>query len=325
MFTPSQLIEQAQSYIGYLEKASNSNLDSFADNAGRSNYTRFARDVDAAKLLNGPKQGYEWCAVAVIAWGIYAWGAEEAKRRLCVGPYSAGCGWVVKYYKSAGRWFSTPKPGDQVVFQVWNKVKQTWEACHTGLVYDVTDSRIYTIEGNTSAGSDVVIPNGGAVAKKSYARNSTYIMGYGRPLYDEVDEGPVSSGSGCPYAEPEAKTVVRLGTRGNDAGWVQWHLNRAGYDLGVYGIDEDIGPITEAAIKAFQAANGLEADGEAGPITRPVLAAAQEPGTFYTVVRGDTLSAIAKKYNTTTKALANLNGLDNPSLIFPGQKLRIGG
>ena len=45
--------------------------------------------------------------------------------------------------------------------------------------------------------------------------------------------------------------------------------------------------------------------------------------TIYTVKRGDTLWAIARKYKTTVSALAKLNDLKNPSLILVGQKLKI--
>lgn len=43
----------------------------------------------------------------------------------------------------------------------------------------------------------------------------------------------------------------------------------------------------------------------------------------YTVKRGDTLSAIAKKYGTTVKAIATENGINNVNLIYVGQKLKI--
>lgn len=43
----------------------------------------------------------------------------------------------------------------------------------------------------------------------------------------------------------------------------------------------------------------------------------------YTVKSGDTLSAIASKYNMTVNALATLNGISNPNLIYPGQTLRV--
>ncbi len=45
----------------------------------------------------------------------------------------------------------------------------------------------------------------------------------------------------------------------------------------------------------------------------------------YTVQVGDTVSAIAYQHGTTVAAIANLNSLDNPNLIYVGDKLEIGG
>jgi LysM repeat protein len=43
----------------------------------------------------------------------------------------------------------------------------------------------------------------------------------------------------------------------------------------------------------------------------------------YVVKRGDTLSAIARRYNTTVSKLAADNGIKNPNLIYPGQVIKI--
>lgn len=43
----------------------------------------------------------------------------------------------------------------------------------------------------------------------------------------------------------------------------------------------------------------------------------------YVVRRGDTLSAIARRYNTTVAKLAADNGIKNPNLIYPGQVIKI--
>ena len=43
----------------------------------------------------------------------------------------------------------------------------------------------------------------------------------------------------------------------------------------------------------------------------------------YTVKKGDTLSGIAAKYGTTYQKIASDNGISNPNLIYPGQKLII--
>lgn len=44
---------------------------------------------------------------------------------------------------------------------------------------------------------------------------------------------------------------------------------------------------------------------------------------IYTVQPNDTLSEIAVKYGTTVSAIASANGISNPNLIYPGQKLNI--
>lgn len=46
---------------------------------------------------------------------------------------------------------------------------------------------------------------------------------------------------------------------------------------------------------------------------------------FYIVVKGDTLSAIARKFNTTVSALVELNKIKNPNLIKVGQKITLPG
>ena len=45
--------------------------------------------------------------------------------------------------------------------------------------------------------------------------------------------------------------------------------------------------------------------------------------TIYIVKKGDTLSAIAKKYGTTYQKIAKDNNIKNPNLIYPNQKLII--
>jgi len=60
-----------------------------------------------------------------------------------------------------------------------------------------------------------------------------------------------------------------------------------------------------------------------------IPAAAQPPTsslhgtTFYVVGRGDFLAAIARRFGTTVGAISSANGIANPNLIFPGQRLVI--
>lgn len=49
---------------------------------------------------------------------------------------------------------------------------------------------------------------------------------------------------------------------------------------------------------------------------------ASQPARVYTVKSGDTLSGIAAELGTTYQALAQKNGISNPNVIYPGQKIR---
>lgn len=58
-------------------------------------------------------------------------------------------------------------------------------------------------------------------------------------------------------------------------------------------------------------------------VTNPIEVADSSSDKLYTVKPGDTLSGIAKKYNTTVDAIANANGIKNINLIYSGQVLKI--
>lgn len=76
----------------------------------------------------------------------------------------------------------------------------------------------------------------------------------------------------CPYAEPQENQ--KKGSRGEGVRWVQWMLTACGFDVGRAGVDGDFGSDTRAAVKAFQTARRLEADGVVGRLTRAALKAA---------------------------------------------------
>ncbi len=179
-----KVISMAMREVGYIEKKSNANLDSKTLNAGSKNYTKYARDLDKISgFYNGKKQGFAWCAVFVDWCLVKALGVDRARQLLCYPKNScgAGCSESIRYYKNAKRFVtSSPRKGDQIFF------KQG----HTGLVYDVDNSKVYTIEGNTTK-SAWVVANGGEVCKKSYSLKSSSIVGYGRPDYK--DDGNAST------------------------------------------------------------------------------------------------------------------------------------
>ncbi len=180
-----KLIATAKSQVGYLEKASNSQLDDFTANAGYNNWTKYARDLCALDAYNGNKNGYAWCDM-FVDWCFYTtFGLDNMVKMLYqpLGGAGAGCTYSARYFKNNGKFYtSNPKPGDQIFFTKDNGSSSN----HTGLVVAVDNERVYTIEGNTSA-TEGVVANGGCVASKSYSLWYSPIMGYGRPDFSIVE------------------------------------------------------------------------------------------------------------------------------------------
>lgn len=178
----STLISTATAEIGYIEKKTNSQLDDKTANAGSNNYTKYARDLDNIEgFYNGKKNGYPWCDVFVDWCFVKSFGTTTALSLLCqnYGSCGAGCQYSAEYYKIKGQFGTTPKIGAQIFFKNTAGV-----VCHTGLVYAVSNSTVYTIEGNTS-NKAILDVNGGSVAKKEYNINYSLIYGYGYPNFDE--------------------------------------------------------------------------------------------------------------------------------------------
>jgi GH25 family lysozyme M1 (1,4-beta-N-acetylmuramidase) len=70
--------------------------------------------------------------------------------------------------------------------------------------------------------------------------------------------------------------------------------------------------------------NRLEAEGYNYTEIQNIVNASYKPTeTYYIVKAGDTLSGIAKKYNTTYQELARKNNISNPNKIYVGQKIKV--
>ena len=196
MTAVEKLLSIARAEIGYLEKASNSNLDSKTENAGFANYTKYARDLDKTDFYNGKKNGYDWCDI-FVDWCFYTAFGFDIALQMTYQPKKgtgAGCTYSAQFYKNNGKFFtSNPQPGDQIFFTD-DGGKSSY---HTGIVEKVENGRVYTIEGNTSSVAGVV-ENGGTVRDKSYPLGASYIGGYGRPNYSLYVEETV----------PEVKPVT---------------------------------------------------------------------------------------------------------------------
>jgi hypothetical protein len=262
MVTANEIIKVAKKYVGYLEKESNKNLENMKANAGDNNYTIFAKKFNDLTGINN--QGSAWCDMFVDTCFAEAFGKEKANKLL--GGYSAYTPTSAQYFKNMKQWYTTnPKVGDVIFF------KNSERICHTGLVVGVTDSIVHTIEGNTSAGKEV-IPNGGAVCEKSYVINNSRIAGYGRPAYDKDGNKETKH-----VEKKETKTVnkytkptsiVKRDDKGESVKWVQNQLNKKGYKIIING---DFGLSTYNAVREFQKKHNLLVDGIVGEKTTKEL------------------------------------------------------
>ena len=268
MSKPSEIVAIALAEVGYKEKASNASLDDKTANAGSANWTKYARDLAAAGYYNGNKNGYAWCDVFVDWCFFKAYGAVEGQRVQCqTGPLGAGCIYSAQYYRQQGRYDRNPKVGDQVFFQTGGEIG------HTGIVVEVTDSAIVTVEGNS----------GNQVKKNTYNRSNSYIAGYGHPLYSETSTvvtepaspvtAPANTAVTCIVSIPQLKN----GSSGAAVKNAQTLLIAKGYPCGgriTAGretADGDFGPTTEKSVKSFQGQKNLTADGIIGAATWKAL------------------------------------------------------
>lgn len=77
------------------------------------------------------------------------------------------------------------------------------------------------------------------------------------------------------FSPASAAPTLRVGARGQAVADLQRRLTAAGFDPG--GVDGSFGPRTLAAVRAYQAARGLEVDGVVGPQTWGSLRGASAP------------------------------------------------
>lgn len=161
-----KLIEIAKNEVGYLEKASNSNLYDKTANAGTANYTKYWAEIAPSA------QGEPWCACFVTWCFVQAFGKDMAKTLLKHYPYTYCPDMADLFTLNAN-----PQRGDIVIF------KNSGEFTHTGIVTSVSGDYFTTIEGNTSGGS-TIIANGGGVCAKGYYNSTLPGTKFCRPEYN---------------------------------------------------------------------------------------------------------------------------------------------
>lgn len=178
-----EFLKDLKYYVGYLEKASMSNLGDFTPagktvNAGYGNYTIYWKWYN--ELTGQNWQGEPYCAGAVSTVLSRAFGYDKAKK-LLGGSLLIGCPDIYDSFSSRNRVYSVAKPGDIVLF--WSKSKNRW--AHTGIVTSVHSGGFNTFEANTSSGNNTVIRNGGATCFKSYTYGAVKAV-FCRPDYASV-------------------------------------------------------------------------------------------------------------------------------------------
>ena len=234
----------AKNEIGYLEKKSNSQLDSKTANAGSNNYTKYWRDIKPSY------QGQPWCACFVSWCFMKAFGLDKAKKLMKHWPYV--------YCPTMSGLFTlnaNPKVGDIVIF------KHNGTFTHTGLVTAVVGDRFYTIEGNTS-GASGIIANGGGVCAKSYLNSQMPGTKFCTPDWKIVNRTSTNTSTGGKYMfEPK---TVKLGSKGTSVLLLQEILaarDFRGADNQILSLDRVAGENTIRALNSYKKSRNMKQDG----------------------------------------------------------------
>lgn len=263
-----QVYAIAQGEVGYLEKATNAQLDSKTANAGYNNYTKYWRDIANWGTLKyvgvypnagfGGGPSWYWCAAGVYWCFVKALGLKRASELLCHPETQAyiNCDTLYANSKAKGQIYTSPKEGDVVLFGSGS------DYSHTEFVYKYDSTYFYTIGFNTSGGSSV-IANGGGCCCKKYYRSSTRCV-FHRPKYKGTATSVSENNSNT-----SSTTYLKYGSKGDAVKTLQQNLNDLGYNCGK--VDGDFGTNTLDAVKAFQKANKLDVDGVVGPATTKAI------------------------------------------------------
>lgn len=239
------IINIALAEVGYLEKATNANLDDKTANAGSNNYTKYWRDIYPAY------QGQPWCACFVTWVFVIAFGKAMAQKLLKHYPY-VYCPTMADLFTLN----ANPKVGDIVIF------KHNGVFTHTGIVIKVSGDQFWTVEGNTSGGS-TIIANGGAVCKKTYFNSNLPGTKFITPDYSKVQEIKNEEND---TPSISASSILKIGSNGSAVKTLQKNLNTL--IKAKLTVDGEFGTATYNAVIKFQTKYKLTADGIVGENTQ---------------------------------------------------------
>ena len=236
----NKLIAVAANEVGYHE--------------GGNNWHKYAGDMITAYGWN--TQNQPWCDVFADWCFVKAFGASAASKMTYqpIGGFSALCRASAGFYKTNGAWSKTPEPGDQI-FMIYDGGIN-----HTGIVEKVSGGVVHTIEGNSSD----------MVKRGAYAIGTSIIAGYGRPKWsvvadadpgEPVPEPDKPDHEYFPYTYSVAVSLLKKGNYGPQVLHMQQLLNANGFECAA---DGKFGDETFETLKKFQAAAGIDVDGEWG-------------------------------------------------------------
>ena len=289
--TREHLVEVAKRYIGY--------------NEDDGSYMEILRGYDEGlvktdvctrwhcrRLKFSPNPLWHWCA-AFCSFVSYKANATDTL------TYEMSVWSHMEPAKRAGIWkpygFTGMLPGDFVVFD-WGGGHSDCD--HIGIIASVNQAGKYftTIEGNTG-GHGSGDNYKGTVGTRKVSFTNNIVTGFIHPNFDKA-----------PVKEPVIDTpddidklaleVIRgLWGNGTDR---KKRLTNAGHNYDV----------VQARVNAILKGTPVKED--------------ENKPEYYTVVKGDTLCKISKKYGLTLKVITALNPqIKNPDLIYVGDKIRV--
>lgn len=312
MTAVEKLINVANGEIGYLEKATNSQLDSKTANAGSNNYTKYWRDVKSSY------QGQPWCACFVTWCMNRAFGIQYCTQLLYHYPY-VYCPTLGSYGKNSGQLYTykNAKAGDIVIFHNGSEYN------HTGIVVSNTGSSIVTIEGNTSGGSTVVA-NGGGVAKKtysySYLANSKPYTRFFRPKYEIIPvENPITfTDTQGHYAKKHIDKLVNYGIvqgYGDNTFRPDDNITRAEFSTMITNTLEKVMKISLKSTKTFSDIQGHWAESSIRKLATAGIVNGFDNGKFYpdnNILRNDACIIAQNMLTTCGKGI-----IESTKAVFP--------
>ncbi|MFD3956569.1 MULTISPECIES: peptidoglycan DD-metalloendopeptidase family protein [Streptomyces] len=178
-YTADAAIREARKHLGYRETG--------------NNLTKFNQEFGKIPGYPHNGYGYPWCQSFQSVVHKHAGGRPNTDF-----PWSAGCSAATSWAKSRGRFYTTPRKGDMVMYGAGG-------GTHVDMVTEVESGRVKVIGGNTGGSMNGAYYNGDGVYEKWVQRSNPRIHGYVRPAY-----GSAGTGTGGGNSKPPSGNRYRI-------------------------------------------------------------------------------------------------------------------